>query len=108
MMFSLFQKMNYSKNLSLFLSRLNTTKETLFSRKYLFYTNVTISITLSGVGDVLEQHYEILKVLSFLFLFSHFQRPENCLNKSIVETFFFDTFPKTLDKFQIENKLNQK
>ena len=29
--------------------------------RYLFYTNVGISISLSAVGDTLEQHYEILK-----------------------------------------------
>uniref|UniRef100_A0A1B6DKT7 Mpv17-like protein 2 n=1 Tax=Clastoptera arizonana TaxID=38151 RepID=A0A1B6DKT7_9HEMI len=28
--------------------------------KYLFFTNVGISISLSGVGDIIEQHYEIL------------------------------------------------
>ncbi|XP_076376663.1 mpv17-like protein 2 [Megalopta genalis] len=33
----------------------------LFSPKYLLYTNVAISISLSALGDVLEQHYEILK-----------------------------------------------
>lgn len=32
-----------------------------FSSKYLLYTNVTISLGLSGVGDVLEQNYEIFK-----------------------------------------------
>lgn len=32
----------------------------LFSKKYLLYANVGISITLSGVGDVLEQQYEIM------------------------------------------------
>ena len=30
-----------------------------FSEKYLFYTNVTISLTLSSVGDLMEQSYEI-------------------------------------------------
>lgn len=30
-----------------------------FSKKYLLYTNVGISITLSGVGDFLEQQYEM-------------------------------------------------
>lgn len=29
--------------------------------KYLLITNVGISVTLSGVGDVIQQHYEILK-----------------------------------------------
>lgn len=32
----------------------------IFSDKYLLYANVGISITLSGVGDLLEQQYEIL------------------------------------------------
>lgn len=31
-----------------------------FSQKYLFYTNVTISAALSGLGDILEQNYEII------------------------------------------------
>ncbi|XP_026737868.1 mpv17-like protein 2 isoform X2 [Trichoplusia ni] len=30
-----------------------------FSDKYLFYTNITISLSLSSVGDLLEQSYEI-------------------------------------------------
>ncbi|XP_026762758.2 mpv17-like protein 2 isoform X2 [Galleria mellonella] len=30
-----------------------------FSDKYLFYTNVTISMGLSSLGDICEQHYEI-------------------------------------------------
>lgn len=30
-----------------------------FSTKYLFYTNVGLSITLSAVGDILEQQYEM-------------------------------------------------
>ncbi|XP_044753594.1 uncharacterized protein LOC123313002 [Coccinella septempunctata] len=32
-----------------------------FSRRYLFYTNVFISYTLSGAGDIVEQQYEITK-----------------------------------------------
>lgn len=31
-----------------------------FSPKYLLFTNVCISLSLSSVGDTLEQHYEIL------------------------------------------------
>lgn len=31
-----------------------------FSPKYLLCTNVAVSLTLSGLGDVIEQHYEIL------------------------------------------------
>ncbi|XP_046968935.1 mpv17-like protein 2 [Vanessa cardui] len=30
-----------------------------FSDKYLLYTNVTISVTLSSIGDIMEQTYEI-------------------------------------------------
>lgn len=43
------------------LNRLKTFSKTAFSNKYLLYTNVGISISLSAVGDVIEQHYEILK-----------------------------------------------
>lgn len=32
-----------------------------FSRKYLVYTNVSISLGLSGVGDILEQHLEMMQ-----------------------------------------------
>jgi protein Mpv17 len=31
-----------------------------FSDKYLFYTNVGLSVTLSGLGDIVVQNYEIL------------------------------------------------
>lgn len=31
-----------------------------FSSKYLLYTNVGISMTLSAAGDMMEQHYQIL------------------------------------------------
>lgn len=55
--------MRMTKNLILFLNKVPVIKEKLFSQKYLLYTNVTISISLSALGDVLEQHYEILKVL---------------------------------------------
>lgn len=40
-------------------SKLRSIGHTAFSDKYLFYTNVSISVTLSGVGDFLEQHYEL-------------------------------------------------
>lgn len=40
-------------------SKVQSFVRTVFSDKYLFYTNVTISVTLSGVGDFLEQHYEL-------------------------------------------------
>ncbi|XP_060810979.1 mpv17-like protein 2 [Bombus pascuorum] len=53
--------MSITRNLSLILSKVPVIKEKLFSQKYLLYTNVTISISLSAIGDVLEQHYEILK-----------------------------------------------
>lgn len=55
--------MSITKNLILILNKVPVIKEKLFSQKYLLYTNVTISISLSAMGDVLEQHYEILKVL---------------------------------------------
>ncbi|XP_046612792.1 mpv17-like protein 2 isoform X1 [Neodiprion virginianus] len=42
-------------------SRVNQLKEQIFSPKNLFYTNIAISVSLSGVGDILEQHYEILQ-----------------------------------------------
>lgn len=53
--------MSITRNISLFLNKIPAIKEQLFSPKYLLYTNVTISISLSAAGDVLEQHYEILK-----------------------------------------------
>lgn len=40
-------------------TRLKKAVKVSFSDKYLFYTNVTISVTLSSVGDLLEQCYEI-------------------------------------------------
>lgn len=40
--------------------RFKTFSRTAFSDKYLLLTNVGISIGLSGVGDVIEQHYEIM------------------------------------------------
>lgn len=40
-------------------TRSKTTGKILFS-KYLLITNVTISTTLSGVGDALQQKYEII------------------------------------------------
>lgn len=55
--------MSITRNLNLILNKVPVIKEKLFSQKYLLYTNVTISISLSAMGDVLEQHYEILKVL---------------------------------------------
>lgn len=35
-----------------------------FSKRYLFYTNVFISFSLSGAGDFVEQQYEITKCTS--------------------------------------------
>lgn len=55
--------MRMTRNLIFILNKVPVIKEKLFSQKYLLYTNVTISISLSALGDVLEQHYEILKVL---------------------------------------------
>lgn len=53
--------MNIVRGIELVFGRINHLKERLFSPKNLLYTNVGISISLSGTGDVLEQHYEILK-----------------------------------------------
>ncbi|XP_063982413.1 mpv17-like protein 2 [Diachasmimorpha longicaudata] len=53
--------MNIARGLNLVFHRAGTMKDKLFSKKYLFYTNVGISISLSATGDILEQHYEILK-----------------------------------------------
>ncbi|XP_031772369.1 mpv17-like protein 2 isoform X1 [Apis florea] len=53
--------MNIIKNISLIVNKISIIKNKLFSPKYLLYTNVTISISLSATGDVLEQYYEILK-----------------------------------------------
>ncbi|XP_055586639.1 mpv17-like protein 2 [Uranotaenia lowii] len=41
------------------LIHLRTWSRKAFSSKFLLYTNVGISLTLSGVGDIIEQHYEI-------------------------------------------------
>lgn len=43
------------------MSKLRKVVKVAFSDKYLLYTNVTISITLSGIGDSLEQTYELYK-----------------------------------------------
>lgn len=42
-------------------SRMKHIGKVAFSDKYLIYTNVTISVTLSAVGDIIEQQYEIYK-----------------------------------------------
>lgn len=54
--------MNISRRLGVIVGHAFALKNTLFTPKYLFYTNVGISVSLSAVGDILEQHYEILKV----------------------------------------------
>lgn len=54
--------MNITRGIGLVFGRVNVLKKRLFAPKNLLYTNVGISISLSGTGDVLEQHYEILKV----------------------------------------------
>ncbi|XP_044737668.1 mpv17-like protein 2 [Chrysoperla carnea] len=36
-----------------------TKMKTAFSEKYLFYTNIGLSIGLSGLGDVIQQNYEL-------------------------------------------------
>lgn len=41
------------------LSRFRRVVKVAFSDKYLFYTNITISLTLSSVGDIMEQTYEM-------------------------------------------------
>lgn len=56
--------MNIARGVELAFGRLNHLKERLFSPKNLLYTNLGISISLSGTGDILEQHYEMLKVCS--------------------------------------------
>ncbi|XP_043492279.1 mpv17-like protein 2 [Polistes fuscatus] len=43
------------------LYKVNAIKDKLFSSKNLLYTNVAVSISLSAVGDIIEQHYEIIK-----------------------------------------------
>lgn len=53
--------MNITKGIGLVFGRANVLMDRLFTPKNLFYTNVGISISLSATGDVLEQHYEILK-----------------------------------------------
>lgn len=58
--------MNIARGMRLTFGRINHLKERLFSSKNLLYTNIGISISLSGIGDVLEQHYEILKVRNLL------------------------------------------
>ncbi|XP_012259867.2 mpv17-like protein 2 isoform X1 [Athalia rosae] len=54
-------RMTLTRGLGVFVSKVNKVKDKLFSTKNLFYTNIAISISLSGVGDTLEQHYEILQ-----------------------------------------------
>lgn len=41
------------------MSRIRKVVKVAFSDKYLLYTNVTISISLSSIGDLIEQTYEI-------------------------------------------------
>ncbi|XP_018404642.1 PREDICTED: mpv17-like protein 2 [Cyphomyrmex costatus] len=53
--------MNIARGMGLTFNRINHLRECLFSPKHLLYTNIGISISLSGIGDILEQHYEILK-----------------------------------------------
>lgn len=54
--------MSIARRIGLVFSGANVLKTHLFSPKNLLYTNVGISISLSAIGDVLEQHREILKV----------------------------------------------
>ncbi|KAI4491067.1 hypothetical protein M0802_010484 [Mischocyttarus mexicanus] len=53
-------KLNITRGFG-WLCKVNNIKDKLFSSKNLFYTNVAISISLSAVGDIIEQHYEIIK-----------------------------------------------
>ncbi|XP_031826199.1 mpv17-like protein 2 isoform X2 [Nomia melanderi] len=53
--------MSGHRTINIIFKKINDIKTQLFSPKYLLYTNVAISISLSATGDVLEQHYEILK-----------------------------------------------
>ncbi|XP_020282423.1 mpv17-like protein 2 isoform X2 [Pseudomyrmex gracilis] len=53
--------MNITRGICLVFGKVNHLKDRLFSPKNLLYTNVAISTSLSGTGDILEQHYEILK-----------------------------------------------
>ncbi|KAJ3662957.1 hypothetical protein Zmor_007271 [Zophobas morio] len=39
----------------------NSAFRNIFSEKYLLYTNIGLSATLSGVGDCLEQYHEVLR-----------------------------------------------
>lgn len=43
------------------LTRMKQVVKVAFSNKFLIYTNVTISVSLSALGDIIEQHYEIYK-----------------------------------------------
>lgn len=43
------------------LQPLVSTGKVLFSKKYLLYTNTTVSVTLSAAGDLLNQKYQIYK-----------------------------------------------
>ncbi|KAL6263633.1 hypothetical protein P5V15_006418 [Pogonomyrmex californicus] len=53
--------MNITRGIGLAFGRINHLKERLFSPRNLVYTNIGISVSLSAVGDILEQHYEIIK-----------------------------------------------
>ncbi|XP_024892097.1 mpv17-like protein 2 isoform X1 [Temnothorax curvispinosus] len=56
-----YQAMNIARGMRPTFGRINHLRERLFSPKNLLYTNIGISVSLSGIGDVVEQHYEILK-----------------------------------------------
>jgi len=51
-----------AKGIGFIFNGINYVKKHLFSPKNLLYTNIGISTTLSGSGDILEQYHEILKV----------------------------------------------
>lgn len=51
----------YTQNKQFIMKRIRNLSQKAFSKKYLLCTNVCISISLSAVGDSIEQNYEIIK-----------------------------------------------
>ncbi len=56
---SVFRNLTNYLNKSTVVQRIRVYNRIAFSPKYLLFTNVCISISLSSVGDGLEQQYEI-------------------------------------------------
>ncbi|XP_066147899.1 mpv17-like protein 2 [Euwallacea fornicatus] len=50
---------NTLQNMSIY-PKVVKTFHTMFSNKFLLYTNVGLSLSLSGLGDILEQKYELI------------------------------------------------